>query len=723
MSETNERINNNQNTIFNNVNNKKQISSDNVGVDKNSYNSNIKDYLVQRKADENKDKNKYNLPYKADGAGGENISHDGQNIAQQKLPQNNQNIPTQDGNQLVNNIYYPNNQNQDNNINDTNLNDRKYFGSSFRDIIRSLYDDVKNSKISQYNLLQEMENLSKNIEFSKEPTEGIDKAVKEQKKVKKIKDYNNMSDDFAVLVSRLFKNSDEKGAISITDYQEFLDGPVKDLKKKMSNTLAEKGKDKDETVAVPGPLKTFLVKSKEEIEIMENNNNIAFNPTKMRKIFGDLDKNLSDAYENITVFEIILMAIYNFFYGDFYQENKQAREEINEMIDLINSFYSVGVEDRQKLINKMNEKVAKIEFILGNTVTTKQQDWDNLKKIKEELSEASKTSIDSIQVVFDLIKSFGQEVVKNADIKASNKDAYKKLAQKISEYLVENTRCSKEMGNKIAIYLLNGKKKEDLHIKDNRIVNILFEGQMSEKRNKINEELNNVNKMQDVKIEAYTNLKSADIICKTADMLKKTINAYVEKFQQQLETAITARSIHSSAVESANFEPDMLFINNAKKSIIENIKLFINRYKSSVFAYEDNTSQRENNIKKEEEQLKKLKDKIKKITEEQLLEKDKETGKSGKAKDVGEMLGLLDKDNGVCNITGLKYAKWEDVVQTVKELEQQLDNSCKINMKNKNGKSLLNCMTDENKIKYNTQNDLFNKFFTQNQTGPRRGFW
>ena len=491
----------------------------------------------------------------------------------------------------------------------------------------------------------------------------------------------------------------------------------------MSDTLAENGKDKDDTIAVPGPLKKFLTKSKEEIEIVEGNNNIAFNPTKMRKIFGDLDKNLSDAYENITVFEIILMAIYNFFYGDFYQENKQAREEINEMIDLINSFYNVGVEERQKLINKMNEKVAKIEFILGNTITTKQQDWDNLKEIKEELNEASKTSIDSIQVVFDLIKVFGQEVIKNADIKASNKEAYKQLAKKISEYLVENTRCSKAMGNKIAIYLLNGKKKEDLHIKDNRIVNILFDGQMSEKRKKINEELNNVNKMQDVKIEAYTNLKSADIICKTADMLKKTINAYVEKFQQQLEAAITARSIHSSAVESVNFEPDMLFINNAKKSIIENIKLFINRYKSSVFAYEDDASQRENNIKKDEEKLQKLKAKIKKITEEQLLEKDKETGKSGKATDVGEMLGLLDKDNGVCNIAGLKYAKWEDVLQTVKELEQQLDNSCKIDVKNKNGKSLIKCITDESKIKYDTQNDLFNKVFMQNQMGPRRGAW
>ena len=239
MSATNDHINNNQNTVFNNVNNNRQISRDNVDVNKNSYNSNIKDYLVQRKAEETQNKNKYNLQqqqYKADGAGDKNTSHDEQNRTEQTSPQDNPN-QAQDENKVVNNFYYPNKQKQDNDINNndtnnTNTNERKYIGSNFRDIIRGLYDDVKNSKISQYNLLQEMEKLSKNIEFSQEPTNAITKAEKEQKKVKKIKDYNNMSDDFAVLVSKLFKNSDENGAISITDYQDFLDGPVKNLKKK-----------------------------------------------------------------------------------------------------------------------------------------------------------------------------------------------------------------------------------------------------------------------------------------------------------------------------------------------------------------------------------------------------------------------------------------------------------------------------------------------------------
>ena len=112
MSATNDHINNNQNTVFNNVNNNRQISRDNVVVDKNSYNSNIKDYLVQRKAEETQNKNKYNLQqqqYKADGAGDKNTSHDEQNRNEQTSPQHTPN-QAQDENKVVNNFYYPNKQ-------------------------------------------------------------------------------------------------------------------------------------------------------------------------------------------------------------------------------------------------------------------------------------------------------------------------------------------------------------------------------------------------------------------------------------------------------------------------------------------------------------------------------------------------------------------------------------------------------------------------------------
>ena len=653
------------NDIFNQNNKKKHQNEMYQKSDKVTKNSN---------QDDNINKNNYNQsiqPFLKEQAKAKdfNTQMEIQKMMQQNNPifqpnqlsQYQQTRPLEDGGGIVNNIINPNGNNIPNN-NQKN----QYTGSSELDLIRDVYRNTNDIslKLSQYE--KEFIKDCNSIVLDKKYADAISESGKEKGKFKPIKKFKGWKGQLAIPMTRLLENTDENGEMSISDYDDFINGPWNDFKKELQADLAS---DKS-----PVEMKNFVKKALEEMEGVENNNGLTFNPTTLRYKFGILHRDLSDLYYNISVFDQIIMAIYDFFtFNNFYKDNKEIRDTIDSIYEDIRIYYKTPMEDRQFLVNQINTKMANIEYLLSNVAyLIKPEDLQIFKQIKADLSAAINPKMNSASFVVSMIKAFGQDAIKGVDIDVMNSATINAVKNALADSIMNDAKCSKIDSENYATALLTKKEKDDISGSEatTKIINAYFDGKVNGELKFMNKKMDEVNVMEDAKIKGNMNLQKVDAISKTSKAIVDAICVYVGKCNEEIENVkrkyglLNATGIVMSE-ESINED-----IKRIKTNMLDGIKNITKNAKENIFEYINDDSKRQKVVQDSKKTFEEDKKSIEKVMKDQLCDKD-----GPKAGEEEEVLKIKDILDNMKNIPEFSFNNWESINQIVLDLEKQINSN------------------------------------------------
>ena len=185
------------------------------------------------------------------------------------------------------------------------------------DLIRDLYNNINKINQQSQHYADDFIKNCDTVKLDETYQQNINKSKDEQRKFAPIKQFKGLNNILSIPLIRLLENIDSNGQVSSSDYDAFLNGPLAELKKQLQDQL-EKKDDKGKPV-IPVEMQTFLNKALEGIKDIENKNYFPFDPMAVNYHFGVIHRNMSNIYYNISVFDEIIMAIYNFFtFTDFF---------------------------------------------------------------------------------------------------------------------------------------------------------------------------------------------------------------------------------------------------------------------------------------------------------------------------------------------------------------------------------------------------------------------
>ena len=622
---------------------------------------------------------------------------------------------------IVNNIIGSN----DNN----NKHPREYTGSGEIDLIRDLYDNINKINQQSRNDAEDFIKNCDNCKLDETYQQNIDKSKDEQKKFAPVKQFKGWSNTLAIPLMRLLENIKSNGEVSSSDYDAFLNGPLSELKKNLQDQLEKK--DEKGKPVTPVEMQMFLKKALEGIEDIENNNGFSFDPTVMKYNFGVIHKNMSDIYYNISVLDQIIMAIYNFFtFTDFFSETAENNLMIAELKRDIDDYYDTPFANRQSIINKINERIAKIEYHFSNNYLVSKEARQSFQNIKSDLAKAMSTKIDATDVVVDFIKIFGQKAISATNIHLINKNVYALILDKLANSIKDNCEFSKTESKKWAERILKGEKLDEIlekiQLPENKKKNIdiFFNGKVNDVFTLMTKKFNSVNSFEDAKIKANTNLKKVDAISKKTKAITDAISKYISQTNKgiiELRRKYNLLISTGAMLEASNVNKEIVEI---KRHMFENIKRATDEAKNSVYEYVDDPDKRKSIVDKSEKNFNKDVSDIKKIMETELFDDKTKKGqkekvlvpKPGKGNDIEEMQNMLDK---VKNIAGFAFSNWEQIKEIVDRIEQQMQTPHEFVSNFNNKTNLFDLIKNREKIENNVLNNMMIRHQNQHPMMPR----
>ncbi len=546
-------------------------------------------------------------------------------------------------------------------------NNDRYVGSSPYDLIRDLYNTAKISPettMLDSDFIKYLEDYKVDEKYNK----AIQDAIKNKKKADKIKDYKfNWSQMLAIPIMRLLENTDKDGKISIGDYNDFINGPFRDLKNRLLDDLNAKDSDGKPTAIVE--MQVFIKKAIEELNNIENNNNFAFNPTQMRYDLGDVYKNTVNIYKNISFLQKIIIAIYNFFtFSNFYKDIPEMADLSNKIIEDVNSYYNLPLEERQLLVNRIIQKIARIKYLSSRNFFIPSSVKDCIKKIEDSLDVAVETKIDSVDAIVSFIKSFGADAVKNVCINSINEDLNKCLMDKISKEVSKTYKNVGELeAGAVATSVLN--YDEDTKYKPISVDrNIFYEGKLKDEYNKMVGKIDEISSLEDIKIKCNNNLIKVDAIKKQTKKIIEGINMYFSSYSKRLFEMKKNYSLLASSGANYSVEYINSNIKNLQMNFINNVDNVLNNFKNSFYEYEDNEKERKKVINSTDKKFAEEKEYITKIMKEYLY-KDGQP-KIGKENNILEIKDML---SDMKNPAKLSFESWETINKMAEQLKKQVE--------------------------------------------------
>ena len=693
QNNTTEKINNN---LFNN-----RYQDGNKPIMKNSTENN--DY----------DKKKYN----------QNISSF---LTEVPTPQqNNEEINKEqlgDGSHIINNIIGTHDKQDDKSKNTSN----KTIGSNEIDLIRDLYSNINSiDVISQQSAQNEKDFITEcnTVVLDKTYDDNIKKCKDEKGKFAPIKQFKGWSNMLAIPLMRIIENTDENGEIAVSDYDSFINGPLKELKDDLKKSL-EKKDDKGKP-STPIEMQTFIKKALEGIEDIENNNGFSFDPTKMRYNFGIMHKDMSNIYHNISVIDQIIMAIYNFFtFSDFYQDVTEIRIILDRLYEDIKLYYDAPLENRQFLVNRIYERIAKIEYLFSNTYLIKKEDYEALHAIKSDLQEAMKTKINANGIVVAFIRTFGQNAVKSINLDTLDKKTCQAITKALAKSIDNSSDVGEEQSIIIAQQLLEGKKIEKIPLPKSKekYINVFFDGKTAKEFKFMMDKLNNVGKLEDAKIKANTNLKKVNAISQTTKAIIDAISNYTTKCNQEIEMLRRKFSLLNGAggnVQEYNVNRSIMDI---KLRMFQNIQRIVQNAKKNIYEYIDDNAKREAVIQKADSEFKAEKESIEAIMKEQLYDDNRENPAAGKEDQVIEMKNML---SDMKSIPAFAFANYETIRDILLNIGTQLRTSNEFTSTNYPNNNLFALSTNRANNENALLHQIMDKGFlnTQKQMPRGGGMW
>lgn len=601
---------------------------------------------------------------------------------------------------------------------------REYTGSGEIDLIRDLYDNINKIDQQSQNDAEDFIKNCDNCKLDETYQQNIQKSQDEQKKFAPVKQFKGWSNTLAIPLMRLLENIDSNGEVSSGDYYAFLNGPLLDLKKDLQDQLEKK--DSKGKPVTPVEMQMFLKKALEGIEDIENNNGFSFDPTTMRYNFGIIHKNMSDIYYNISVLDQIIIAIYNFFtFTDFFSETAENNLMITELKRDIDNYYDTPFENRQSIINKINERIAKIEYHFSNNYLVSKEARQSFENIKSDLAKAMRTKIDATNIVVDFIKIFGQKAISATNIHLIDKNVYALILDKLANSIKDNCEFSETESKKWAKRILNSEDLDEIlekiQLPENKKKNIdiFFNGKVNDVFTLMMKKFNSVNSYEDAKIKANANLKKVDAISKKTKAITDAISKYISQTNKgiiELRRKYNLLISTGAMLEASNVNKEIVEI---KRHMFENIKRATDEVKNSVYEYIDDPNKRNSIVNESKKSFNKEVSDIKKIMEKELFDDRTKKGqkekvlipKPGKGNDIEEMQNMLDN---MKNIAGFAFSNWEHVKEIVDRIEQQIQTPQEFVSNFNNNTNLFDLIKNRAKI----ENNVINNMLDRNQRQP-----
>ena len=635
--------NDNKNLYTKDVKPTNAFSNAGNGINKDSYNDNIQKFLSKQGSIKT-DEPSY------------------QKMLQKYMP----NGPVQEepralGDGVINNII-----NSGQKLNDKNINSTDIVGSNMTDLVRDVYRNVSNVKNNMHEYAKDLFSSINNIQTDSRYDSNINKSLSEKGKLGPIKEYKGWSFNLSLPITKLLENSDKDGMISIGDYNDLMNEQMLSLQKSLQREAANP--------KIPEK-QNFARRALEGVNQVMNANGFSFDPNTLKYQCGLIHKNMSDIYHNISVFDQIIMAIYNFFtFTDFYQDNTEIRAILDGLYNDIDSYYDVDFKNRQYLLNSIYERISRVEYLLSNIFLVRKEDLENLATIKNALEKSMYTKVDAVGVVVSMVRMFGQKALDNVDMNSIPQEVYNKLSTCLTSSIANAMGNNKLDAQDVSNILLKKGTQDDIDNlmlmgQEKKVANAFFKGKADGEYTFMMDKLNNDSALEDAKIKCNTNLRDVDTLSKTTDAVINAINIFVAKCNQEINDL--RRNYSLVGTVGGNIQEQMISagIREARQNMLSCIRNFTGYLKSRVYEYDDSPQIRLRKIRDAQNDLDQDKKDIRARMEKCLYKKGKPA--DGKEDIILEMNDMM---ANMGNLPKMKYDYWEQINNLEQQIEAQVRN-------------------------------------------------
>jgi len=586
---------------------------------------------------------------------------------------------------------------------------KKYVNSGPMDIIRDLYSNDSSIGLETTKLDSDFIKNLRNYEIDKKYNNAIENAKNNKKQLNPIKEYKQFSTMFGVLTQSILENTNKDGEISLGDLNDFFkEGSFKKLEDKLVNDL-EKKNDKGE-LAYTNEQRNFIRKVLELLGTIKNNHNFSFDSASAKQNLGYVFRNVWFNYQNSSFIKKLLAAICDFL--TFSNSHKNTREVMflsEQIIKDADAFYDIPFNERQILINKMTQNLAKIKHLLHSIPFLPNKTNKSFEEAVKCIDQARNTKTSAVNVITDLIAAFGIRSIENSSINAINENTRKLMQDSLTKSIMDSYKdLTKAEASNIAGDVLMCDASGKKFYKTNNNENIFYDGKIKKEYDAMSSKLEQTNEVEDVKIKCNTNLLKVEYIKKQTEQFIDAMNIYVANTRQHIAKCMEKYTLLAGAGANCYDKNINSVIKGISDKMIENIYYSFKNLKHSFYEYEDNYVKRKNIIYNSKTSFEEEKEEINQTIKKCLCDKDGNP-KNGKVSDVEEIKDMVSK---MKNIPEYSFACCEEIYRIINNIIKDINainNTQFLKTSNNNNNNLFKLANNKSVIENNMFRDLLDK--------------
>lgn len=586
---------------------------------------------------------------------------------------------------------------------------KKYVNSGPMDIIRDLYSNDSSIGLETTKLDSDFIKNLRNYEIDKKYNNAIENAKNNKKQLNPIKEYKQFSTMFGVLTQSILENTNKDGEISLGDLNDFFkEGSFKKLEDKLVNDL-EKKNDKGE-LAYTNEQRNFIRKVLELLGTIKNNHNFSFDSASAKQNLGYVFRNVWFNYQNGSFIKKLLAAICDFL--TFSNSHKNTREVMflsEQIIKDADAFYDIPFNERQILINKMTQNLAKIKHLLHSIPFLPNKTNKSFKEAVKCIDQARNTKTSAVNVITDLIAAFGIRSIENSSINAINENTRKLMQDSLTKSIMDSYKdlTKAEASNMAGDVLMCDASRKKFY-KTNNNENIFYDGKIKKEYDAMLSKLEQTNEVEDVKIKCNTNLLKVEYIKKQTEQFIDAMNIYVANTRQHIAKCMEKYTLLAGAGANCYDKNINSVIKGISDKMIENIYYSFKNLKHSFYEYEDNYVKRKNIIYNSKMSFEEEKEEINQTIKKCLCDKNGNP-KNGKVSDVEEIKDMVSK---MKNIPEYSFACCEEIYRIINNIIKDINainNTQFLKTSNNNNNNLFKLANNKSVIENNMFRDLLDK--------------
>ncbi len=586
---------------------------------------------------------------------------------------------------------------------------KKYVNSGPMDIIRDLYSNDSSIGFETTKLDSDFIKNLRNYEIDKKYNNAIENAKNNKKQLNPIKEYKQFSTMFGVLTQSILENTNKDGEISLGDLNDFFkEGSFKKLEDKLVNDL-EKKNDKGE-LAYTNEQRNFIRKVLELLGTIKNNHNFSFDSASTKQNLGYVFRNVWFNYQNSSFIKKLLAAICDFL--TFSNSHKNTREVMflsEQIIKDADAFYDIPFNERQILINKMTQNLAKIKHLLHSIPFLPNKTNKSFKEAVKCIDQARNTKTSAVNVITDLIAAFGIRSIENSSINAINENTRKLMQDSLTKSIMDSYKdlTEAEASNMAGDVLMCDASTKKFY-KTNNNENIFYDGKIKKEYDAMSSKLEQTNEVEDVKIKCNTNLLKVEYIKKQTEQFIDAMNIYVANTRQHIAKCMEKYTLLAGAGANCYDKNINSVIKGISDKMIENIYYSFKNLKHSFYEYEDNYVKRKKIIYDSKMSFEEEKEEINQTIKKCLCDKDGNP-KNGKVSDVKEIKDMVSK---MKNIPEYSFACCEEIYRIINNIIKDINainNTQFLETSNNNNNNLFELANNKSVIENNMFRDLLDK--------------